>query len=326
MPLVSVVLIFLNEERFIKEAVQSVRDQHFTDWELILVDDGSTDRSTLIAKDLAAEEERIRYVDHPGHENRGMSASRNLGAAHSTAPFIAFLDADDVWVPDRLAEQVDLLERMPDVAMVCGAPLYWYSWDPASTKADHVVLPGGFADQRFDPPEAALALYPLSRGARCVVEVLVRRRAFDMVGGFEERFRGLYEDQAFYIKVYFRYPIYISSRSWLRYRQHDASCCGQLTRADSWRRRGDFLDWLQELEHDGWFDDPRVGAAIRSRRRELPYLLLAAPLLQVVDRFRAGVPDKLNGPVKHILSREKRDSASGTSRDRTGVQQGEVIP
>jgi glycosyltransferase involved in cell wall biosynthesis len=50
-----------------------------------------------------------------------MSASRNLGAAHATAPYIAFLDADDVWMPDKLAEQVDLLERMPDVAMVCGA-------------------------------------------------------------------------------------------------------------------------------------------------------------------------------------------------------------
>jgi len=290
MPLVSVVVIFLNTERYLEEAVRSVRDQELADWELILVDDGSTDRSTQIARELAAEDERIRYVDHPGHENRGMSASRNLGAAHASAPYISFLDADDVWVAGKLAEQLDLLERMPDVAMVCGAPLFWYSWDPTSTEADRIVLPGGIADQRLDPPEAALALYPLRRRTGAVGEVLVRRSAFEAVGGFEDRFRGMYEDQAFYIKVYLRYPIYISSRCWLLYRQHDASHCGQSDRADAWRRRGDFLDWLRELEDVGWFDDRRVSAAIRRRRRELPYLILAAPMLQLVDRLRR-VPD-----------------------------------
>ena len=58
--------------------------------------------------------------------------------AHTTAPYIAFLDADDVSMPDKLAEQVELLETMPDVAMVVGALQYWYSWDPASTKADRI--------------------------------------------------------------------------------------------------------------------------------------------------------------------------------------------
>src|SRR3954469_7760024 len=119
--LVSVVLIFLNEERYLEEAVQSVRDQTMTDWEMILVDDGSTDGSTGLARDLAAKDERIRYVDHPGHENRGMSAPRNLGVSNGAAPYIAFLDSDDVWPPDRLAQQVDMLEKMPDVAMVVGA-------------------------------------------------------------------------------------------------------------------------------------------------------------------------------------------------------------
>jgi glycosyltransferase involved in cell wall biosynthesis len=302
MPLVSVVVIFLNAEPYLEEAVQSVRDQELVDWELILVDDGSTDRSTQIALDLVAEDERIRYVDHPGHENRGMSASRNLGAANGTAPLISFLDADDVWVRGKLAEQVDLLERMPDVAMVGGAPLYWYSWDPASTEADRAVLPGGIADQRLDPPEAALALYPLRRRTGAVAEVLVRRSVFEAVDGFEKRFRGMYEDQAFYIKVYLRYPIYISSRSWLRYRQHDASCCGQSSRAESWRRRGDFLEWLQQLEDIGWFDDRRVSAAIRRRRRELPYLMLAAPMLQVVDRLRARGRAQAKHGVAEVIS------------------------
>jgi glycosyltransferase involved in cell wall biosynthesis len=299
-PLVSVALIFLNEQRFLEEAVQSVRDQTLADWELILVDDGSTDRSTQIARDLAAADERIRYVDHPGHENRGMSASRNLGAAHATAPYIAFLDADDVWVSGKLAEQVDLLENMPDVALVCGAQLYWYSWDPATTKADRTVITGWVADRRLDPPEAALALRPLGRAESAGVDLLVRRSVFEAVGGFEERFHALFEDQAFLIKVYLRYPIYISSRVWLRYRHHDTSCLGQTTRADYWRQLAIFLDWLEEDPER--LADIRVRAAFRRTRRELPYRRLTAPPLQMYDRICDRLPDKCKDPVKRTLA------------------------
>ena len=162
--------------------------------------------------------------------------------AHTTAPYITFLDADDVWEPGRLAEQVELLENMPDVALVCGSMLYWHGWDPASNKTDSVMLTGGVTDRRLDPPEAALALHPLGPGATGGIDMLVRRSAFEAVGGFEERFRGRYEDEAFLLKIFLRYPIYISSRSWYHYRQHADSCGGQ-TNAASWSKaRGAFLD------------------------------------------------------------------------------------
>jgi glycosyltransferase involved in cell wall biosynthesis len=284
-------MIFLNEERYLAEAVQSIRDQTLADWELILVDDGSTDGSTQIARDLAAQDERIRYVDHPGHENRGMSASRNLGVAHGRAPYIAFLDSDDVWPRDRLAEQVDLMENMPDVAMVVGAMMYWYSWDPASTKADRVVLTGGITDRRLDPPEPLFALFPLGRGHPAGVTGLVRRSAFDAVVGFEERFRGLYEDQAFLSKIYMRFPIYISSRTWYRYRQHDTSAFVRSSRVDRVRARGVFLEWLETyVEAHG---DARVVTAVRRARRELPYRRLTAPAYDVFDRLPEEVQRRL---------------------------------
>lgn len=315
MPLVSIVIIFLNEERFLEEAVKSVRDQTLADWELILVDDGSTDRSTLIARDLAAEEEKIRYVDHPGHENRGMSASRNLGAAYATAPYISFIDADDVWAPCKLAEQVDVLESMPDVALVCGALIYWYSWDPVATRPDLVVLTGGVADQRLDPPEPALALHPLGRAAGAGVDLLVRCSVFDAVGGFEERFRGLFEDQVFLIKVFLRYPIYISSRAWIRYRQHDASCLAQTTRTEYWRLRGDFVEWLRE--DSGRLEDTRVNEAVRRASRELPYRRLTAPAYELYGRVSARVPRPVKKRLKRLLAACSTRMRKWRRRDRT---------
>ena len=79
-PLVSVVIIFLNPGEFLSEAIESVFAQTYGNWELLLVDDGSTDSSTDVALQYAARyPERTRYLEHKGHQNRGMSASRNLG-------------------------------------------------------------------------------------------------------------------------------------------------------------------------------------------------------------------------------------------------------
>jgi glycosyltransferase involved in cell wall biosynthesis len=298
-PRVSVVLIFLNEERFIEEAVQSVRDQTLTDWELVLVDDGSSDGSTSIARDLAAQDERIRYVEHPGHANRGMAASRNFGVTHTTAPYLAFLDGDDVWVADKLAEQVDLLESMPDVALVNGAVLTWWSWDPASTSPDVLHVIGGVPDRRIDPPEAALVVRPLGRGETGAVDLMVRRNVFEAVGGFEERFRGMFEDQSFLLKVYLRYPIYVSSRAWIFYRRHDASCVAQTTDTAYYRLQRVFLRWLEP--HVEQLGNPRVTAALRRAERAVPFRILWAPVTDLYNRVRVLVPTRIRRPVKRRL-------------------------
>src|SRR3954470_15736661 len=107
---VSVVVIFKDEERFLAEAVDSVFRQTFDGWELLLVDDGSTDASGEIAREqLARRPGHVRYLRHPGGANLGTGASRNMGAARARGRFLAFLDADDVWLPAKLAEQVALM-------------------------------------------------------------------------------------------------------------------------------------------------------------------------------------------------------------------------
>lgn len=300
MALVSVVLIFLNEERFLEEAVRSVCSQTLTDWELVLVDDGSTDRSTHIARALASSDQRITYIDHPGHENRGMAASRNYGAQHTSAPYLAFIDGDDVWFPEKLADQVQLLEAMPDVAMVNGALLYWWSWAPNAMAEDQHLLTGNFADRRIEPPEAAWQIYPLATSNGAGVDLLVRRNVFFEVQGFDERFRGLYEDQSFLIKVFMRYPIYISAQAWIYYRQHAESACAQTNLTNYIRARAQFLDHLKyDVER---LDDTNVNAAFRRARRQVRYQRITAPAFDVIAAIRRQIPASVKRRVRHTMS------------------------
>jgi peptidoglycan/xylan/chitin deacetylase (PgdA/CDA1 family)/GT2 family glycosyltransferase len=121
-PVVSVVTCFLNEERFLGEAVDSVLAQTYASWELLLVDDGSHDRSTVVAREYATRyPDRIRYVEHDRHQTHGLAASRNLGLSHARGEFVAFLDADDRILPRHLERLTGVLESDRDLdAAYCG--------------------------------------------------------------------------------------------------------------------------------------------------------------------------------------------------------------
>jgi len=244
-PLVSAVIIFLNAGRFLREAVDSVLSQTCDDWELCLVDDGSTDDSSRIALDYAAAYPgRVRVLEHPGHANCGMSASRNLGVAHARGRWIALLDSDDAWTPDHLASLLALTAQFPAAELAYGPGLLWQSWDGTSTDS---LQPIGF-DTPTQPAPSALAGLYLRDGTvtPCPSGILVRRETFLRLGGFEQTFRGMYEDQAFCIKAALDASVVVTPHSTLLYRQHPDSCCSVSfrtgTHADARLR---FLDWAR---------------------------------------------------------------------------------
>src|SRR5215471_21615023 len=108
--LVSIVTPCFNAERFLEETLASVVAQSYSHWELLLVNDGSRDRTAEIAVQWAsAHPDRVRYLEHEGRRNQGTSASRNLAIGHARGEYVAFLDADDVWLPRHLEMQVALL-------------------------------------------------------------------------------------------------------------------------------------------------------------------------------------------------------------------------
>ena len=247
-PRVSVITIFLDAAPFLEESIESVRSQTYANWELVLVDDGSSDGSTEIALHYArAEPERIRYLEHPGHQNRGMSASRNLGIVRGTGELIAFLDADDVFLPDKLEQQVRQLEAQPEVGMVYGTTEYWFSWTGLAEDQDRDrISPCDLQPGTVVRPPELVSLY-LQRKATvpCMGSILVRRDVVERVGGFEEEFRGMFEDQVFYSKMGLETPILISCECCDRYRQHPDSCFSQAKQSGqvlAARRR--YLEWL----------------------------------------------------------------------------------
>jgi teichuronic acid biosynthesis glycosyltransferase TuaG len=108
-PLVSVVTPVWNGEATLGQAIASVRAQSFAGWEMLIVDDGSTDGSLALGRRLAAEDGRIRVLGQGA--NRGAAAARNRGIRAARGRFIAFLDADDLWYPGKLAAQLAFMER-----------------------------------------------------------------------------------------------------------------------------------------------------------------------------------------------------------------------
>jgi glycosyltransferase involved in cell wall biosynthesis len=260
-PTVSVITIFLDAERFLAEAVESVRAQTYADWELLLVDDGSRDGSTAMARRFAAAAPgRIRYLRHFWHRNRGMSATRNLGIRHARGRYVAFLDSDDMLLPHALAEEVALLDSHAEAAMVWGRTLYWHGGNgPDAAAMDHPDRPArGGPSALIRPPQLVPRF--LDEGiAPCICSLLLRRSALRDVGGFEPRFRGLYEDQALYAKVALRYGVLECDNCWSKYRQHPAATCVQaaaLGGIPAARRR--YLLWLEQYVAGSRVQDPLV--------------------------------------------------------------------
>ena len=134
-PLISVIMPAYNAERFIAEAIRSVQTQTYENWELLILDDGSMDRTCSISEEFARQDHRIRLLRN--EKNMGVARTRNRGFDLCRGELVALLDADDTWREDKLTKQLDLLRRS-------GADLIYSSYaivDPAGQKvrADYIV-------------------------------------------------------------------------------------------------------------------------------------------------------------------------------------------
>ncbi len=252
-PRVSVITPFLDAQEFLGEAIESVLVQTTREWELLLVDDGSTDGGSAIARAYAARyPDQIRYFEHPGHRNLGKSTSRNLGVSQARGEFIVFLDADDVLLPHKLEHQVSVLTRFPHAAMVYGTTEWWRSWDGSSRRRDRVDKLGVVPDNVYAPPTLVGVWLRKPGTVPCLCAVLARTETIRRVGTFDEKIQDLYEDQVYLFKMAMAADAYVEGVCGERYRQHPGSSSARAIAAGEYHplrpnsARLTFLQWLQD--------------------------------------------------------------------------------
>jgi glycosyltransferase involved in cell wall biosynthesis len=192
MPLISVIIPTYQRAHAIGNAIESVYAQTFQDWEIVVVDDGSTDGTEELLKQYAP---RVRYFRQ---ENRGPSAARNYGIREACGEWIAFLDSDDIWLPEKLSRQLELAQADLNIAWVY-SDLEYFDHDPSKL------------------PKSAFAYFPPARGmvlkhlflhgcAMHTTTVIVKKTCFDEVGYFDESLR-ITEDIDLYFRLAAKYPV-----------------------------------------------------------------------------------------------------------------------
>jgi len=268
---VSIVTPFLDAGQFIAEAIESVLAQSFQHWELLLVDDGSSDESTAIAQRYAAAlPKKVRYLAHPGRENRGASVSRNLGIWQGSGEYVAFLDADDVYLPDKLTDQVRILDETRHAHVLYAATEYWHSWSGLpGERRDWIWHPHGVEiGAVIEPPRALVAFLNDGGTVPCMGSVLARRSSVIDAGGWEESFRTICTDQVFHAKLTLRYPVMFVDACWDRYRQHANSSCSRTAAAGQTKATFEtYLRWLERYLTEQRVRDDSVWAALRKALR-----------------------------------------------------------
>ncbi len=189
-PLVSVIIPTYNRGGVIQEAIDSVLDQDFRDYELIVVDDGSDDNTPAI---LAAYGKKFTVMDQ---SNTGVSAARNRGIAAAAGQLIAFLDSDDLWLPQKLSTQVKFFQDNPD-AFINQTQEHWIrNGVRVNPQKRHHKFSGMIFEQ-------SLALCLVSPSA-----VMIKKNLFDVVGVFDESLPAC-EDYDLWLRISCRYPVHL---------------------------------------------------------------------------------------------------------------------
>lgn len=199
MPTVSVIIPVYNRADVLPRAMNSVLDQTFEDFELIIVDDGSTEDIEAVVDGY--DDPRVTYLPHL--RNRGGSAARNTGIQHATGEYVAFLDSDDVWRPEKLERQVRLLESRGDdwVAAYCGVESVFPDRWGALKKQALSLLPRGHSTTDAEGGSELIAEVLCDRlHTSAGSTLLVRGDVAEAIDGFDESF-DRFQDPEFLIRV-----------------------------------------------------------------------------------------------------------------------------
>lgn len=269
---ISIIIPFFNREKFLSEAIESVIAQNHDNWEIRLINDGSSDKSKLIAENYAKKfPNKIFLHSHENEANRGASAARNLGIKFSSGDFITFLDSDDILLPNVLEKGISIFNQYPQAEVVCGTLEYYFSWSSENNQKeqDFTVNLGLPTEKIYDPP--ALLIHNLRSGGRkpgigCVILKSTFTKNHTL---FQDDFRYVGEDQIFWAKVSLFATVFITGKCFTKYRQHpDSSSSRILESGKSAAEWNKVLDWLDNYLDEKKIHDPDILNALKLCRKE----------------------------------------------------------
>ncbi|WP_017663477.1 glycosyltransferase [Baaleninema simplex] len=214
-PKISVVVPAYNCETTVRATLDSLFNQTFKDFEVLVVDDSSTDDTLNAVK--AIEDPRLRVFSYP---NAGPAATRNRGFNHILGQYVSFIDADDLWTPDKLAAQLEALDANPDAAVA-------YSWTDYIDESGQVLRPGSHLSVSGDVLSHLLLADFLENGSNA----LIRRDAFAAVEGFDESFT-VAHDWDLFLRLAYRYFFVCVEKAQILYRLTAASVSSKVVRQE----------------------------------------------------------------------------------------------
>jgi len=212
MPRVSVIIPAYNHEKYVGECIQSALDQTYQDFEIIITDDGSSDRTVKVIKEFA--DSRIQLYTYA--ENKGACTATNNCIRKATGEYIAVLNSDDAWEPTKLEKQVKYLDSHPEIGAVFTKVIFVDEASSPVGPSDYKHYYNIF-DQRNRSRYAWLN-HLFSRGnCLCHPSVLIRKKCYDDVGLYDERMANI-PDQDMWTRLCFKYDIHILNEKLVRFR------------------------------------------------------------------------------------------------------------
>lgn len=205
-----------NARQYIEESIRSVMNQDYPNIELIVIDDGSKDGTPELAEQFGSRVKVLRQ------NNSGPAAARNRGIAAARGDFIAFLDADDVWLPGKMALQVQYLQDHPDVGVVFGGFSRWYPEADGSFLVPPIPVNLNTPLKFVSEHSGWIYKDILLDSVICIITAVVRRSVIETVGNFDESLP-TGEDYDFWLRVSHQFRAVELHRTLAYYRMHAAS-------------------------------------------------------------------------------------------------------
>lgn len=232
---ISVIIPTYNRAQFIRRAIDSVLNQTYKNFELIIVDDGSTDETEDFLDPLK-KAGLIRYLKRP---NLGVSCARNFGVENATGTFISFLDSDDEWLPHKLQDQLNFLERHSSLRIVYGEELWIRNGKRVNQKKIHQKSGGWIFDQCVQ---------------QCLIapsSVMMEKSLFLEMGGFDEQFM-VCEDYDLWLKISSLFEIgFVSHPLIIKHGGHEDQLSTKFVAMDLWRLKSmQRILQIRNLNHD----------------------------------------------------------------------------